>query len=67
MDWATRCPHFLHDYPRLSIFFFTKLYATDQLLTGMFRHPICILDVIFLVAWKNRQPLHEAGGDKKKT
>jgi hypothetical protein len=54
-------PRSLHDYPRSSIRFFTKPYATDQLLAGSFRHPIGIPDAIFPVAWKNRPPLRTGG------
>jgi hypothetical protein len=47
-------PRFLREYPRSSIHFFTKPYATDQLLAGAFRHPIGIPDAMFPAAWKNR-------------
>ena len=48
-------PRLLTNYPRESIQYFVKPYASDQHLPGVFRHPIGIRDEIFPAQWKNRK------------
>jgi len=49
-------PRLLTNYPRESIHYFVKPYASDQHLPGVFRHPIGVRDEIFPEQWKNRKP-----------
>jgi hypothetical protein len=46
-------PKLLTNYPRESIHYFVKPYASDQNLPGVFRHAIGIRDEIFPTQWKN--------------
>ena len=54
MEWhKNNVPRLLQSYPRESIHYFVKPYASDQNLHGAFRHPIGLRDEIFPAQWKN--------------
>lgn len=63
-DWRSRLPwdknhlpRLLTNFPRQSIHYFVKPYASDQHLPGVFRHPIGIRDDIFPAQWKNHHSI----------
>jgi hypothetical protein len=53
--YKNKLPRLLTNYPRESIHYFVRPYASDQHLPGVFRHPIGIRDEIFPAQWKNRK------------
>jgi hypothetical protein len=54
LPWGkNNVPRLLFGYPRESIHYFVKPYASDQHLPGVFRHPIGIRDEMFPAHWKN--------------
>lgn len=48
-------PLFLTNYPQTSIHYFVKPTATDQMLPGVFRHPIGFPDELFPDQWRRKQ------------
>ena len=50
-----KLPRLLTSYPRESIHYFVKPYASNQHLPEVFWHPIGIRDKIFSAQWKNRK------------
>jgi hypothetical protein len=56
-------PHFLTNYPRRSICYFTKPDRSDMHLTAAFRHHIDIRDDIFPPQWRDRRDYDKFEGE----
>ena len=59
LPWDTNdVPRLLYGYSRKSIHYFVKPYASDQHLSGVFRHPIGLKDEMFPPQWKDLAEKH---------